>query len=114
MDFTINAPEPLPTLPAAVEVAAYRIALEAFTNIVKHAEASACRIELRIENNLLLLEVADNGRGLSNGTRAGVGFTSMRERAAELGGDCALENIPTGGTRVQARLPIGKDLNHDH
>ena len=65
MQITFDVTEPMPPLPAAVEVAAYRIALEAFTNIVKHAQASACQIKIKIENNSLLLEVSDNGKGLS-------------------------------------------------
>jgi signal transduction histidine kinase len=106
MQITFDATEPLPSLPAAVEVAAYRITLEAFTNIVKHAGANACQIKIRIENGSLDLEVADNGKGLPETARAGIGFTSIRERAAELGGECVIENNPTGGTIVRARLPI--------
>lgn len=109
MTITIDAPEPFPSLPAAVEVAAYRIALEGFTNIVKHTGASACQINIRIMDNALFLDVSDNGQGLPVEKRAGVGFASMRERAAELGGECVIENIPTGGMRVSARLPIGKE-----
>lgn len=109
MTITIDASEPLPSLPAAVEVAAYRIALEAFTNIVKHANANVCQIKLRVEDHSLLLEISDNGKGLSSEKRAGVGFTSMRERAAELGGECEIENISSGGARVKARLPLGKE-----
>ncbi len=109
MTITFDVTEPLPSLPAAVEVAAYRITLESFTNIIKHAEASACQIKIKIENRSLLLEISDNGKGLSAGSRAGVGRTSMHERAAELGGECIIENIPTGGTHVSARLPIGKE-----
>jgi len=101
--------EPMPSLPAAVEVAAYRIALEAFTNIINHAQATTCHIEVKREIRSLLLQVSDNGIGLTDGYRAGVGLTSMRERAAELGGDCTVENISSGGTRVCARLPIGKE-----
>jgi len=109
MTITFDVTEPLPSLPAAVEVAAYRIALESFTNIIKHAEANACQIKIKIENRTLLMEISDNGKGLSAGSRAGVGRTSMHERAAELGGECVIENIPTGGTHVSARLPIGKE-----
>ncbi len=109
MSITFDVTEPLPSLPAAVEVAAYRIALESFTNIIKHAEASACQIKIKIENKALLLEISDNGKGLSAENRAGVGRTSMYERAAELGGAWIFENIPTGGTHVSARLPIGKE-----
>ena len=98
--------EPMPPLPAAVEVAAYRIALEAFTNVIKHAGASACHVLIKIENGSLLLEIVDNGRGLPAANRAGVGFYSMRERASELGGEFAVENKPSGGTIVRARLPM--------
>lgn len=109
LQVTFDITDPMPPLPAAVEVAAYRIALEAFTNIINHAEASVCHIRLKIEDSSLLLEVSDNGKGLSLSNRAGVGFTSMRERAAELGGEWFVENIPTGGTRIRAQLPIAKE-----
>lgn len=106
---TFDVTEPMQALPAAVEVAAYRIALESFTNVVKHSAASACHIMIKIEDNSLLLELLDNGKGMLPETRAGIGFNSMRERASELGGKCVIENHPAGGTRVSARLPIGKD-----
>lgn len=106
VDITFDATEPMPPLPAAVEVAAYRIALEAFTNVINHAEASRCTIKIKVESNALLLEVIDNGKGVSKGQHVGVGLNSMRERAAELGGDCIVENNPSGGTRLTARLPI--------
>jgi signal transduction histidine kinase len=109
LQVTLDVTKPMPPLPAAVEVATYRIALEAFTNVVNHAEASACHIEIKIQDHLLLLEVSDNGQGLPSNARVGVGSSSMRERAAELGGECLIAAIPTGGTRVSARLPIGKD-----
>ena len=109
LQVTFDVTKPMPPLPAAVEVAAYRIALEAFTNVVNHADASACHIEIKIDNGSLLLEVSDNGKGLTPTAHLGVGSTSMRERAAELGGVCIIENMPKGGTRVTARLPLGKD-----
>jgi signal transduction histidine kinase len=98
LQVTFEVTEPMPSLSAAVEVAAYRIALEAFTNIVQHAEASTCNVKLFIENNSLQLIVSDNGKGLSSKTHLGEGSTSMRERAAELGGELTIDNIPTGGT----------------
>lgn len=106
LQITFDVADPMPSLPAAVEVAAYRIALEAFTNIVNHAEATSCHIRIMIENHSLLLEVSDKGKGLPSNNRAGVGFTSMRERAAELGGQFVIENNPSGGTRIRANLPI--------
>ncbi len=106
---TVDAPDYLPALPAALEVAAYRIVLEALTNVARHAHARECWIRLSIEDDLQI-EVADDGVGLPPPPtiRAGVGLTSMRERATELGGSCALEPRPGGGTRVLARLPHGE------
>jgi len=106
LQISFDTTEPMPSLPAAVEVAAYRIVLEAFTNIIQYAEASACHIKLKLEDNSLLLEVSDNGKGLSPNKRSGVGLTSMRERASELGGECVVENNPAGGALVKAKLPI--------
>ncbi len=104
--FTVRTPDRLPLLPAAVEVAFYRIAQEALTNVVKHAQAQNCTLSLTVEGGLSL-EVADDGRGLANNRRAGVGLTSMCQRAAELGGQCQITAGPAGGTRVLARLPLG-------
>jgi signal transduction histidine kinase len=59
-----------------------------------------------VEKDVLLLEVSDNGKGMPPNLRAGVGLTSMRERASELGGECMIENNPTGGALVKARLPL--------
>jgi signal transduction histidine kinase len=103
----VEAPESeaLPPLPAAVEVAAYRIAQEALTNVVRHAGARNCTVRLSLDDGLGL-EVTDDGVGLPADRAAGVGLASMRERAAELGGECVTEALPTGGTRVFARLPL--------
>ena len=106
LQITFDITEPMPPLPAAVEVAAYRIALEAFTNIINHAQANTCQITIKVENNSLLLVISDNGKGLLQNNHAGIGLTSMRERANELGGEFMIENNPSGGALVQARLPI--------
>ncbi len=105
MQITLDAPENPPPLPAAVEVAAYRIALEAMTNVSRHAGAQHCYIRLSLPDDLCL-EVTDDGCGMSGSVRAGVGLTSMRERAEELGGVCVAETLPQGGTGVKARLPL--------
>ena len=102
LQVTLNAPESLPPLSAAVEVAIYRIALEAFTNVVQHAQARGCQIDIKLENNWLTLQVSDDGHGLSSNARSGVGFALMRERANELGGECNIELNPVGGLRVEA------------
>ncbi len=101
---TIDAPDELRSLPAAVEVAAYRIVTEALTNVARHASARRCVVRLSL-NGALELEVADDGTGLASGHRRGVGLASMLERAAELGGTCQVRSTP-GGTQVWARLPI--------
>jgi signal transduction histidine kinase len=101
----VSAPERLPPLPAAVEVAAYRITQEALTNVARHAQAHTCHVRLALEE-VLQLEIADDGVGLPSERRTGVGLTAMRERAIELGGSCVVEPMPTGGTRVLARLPV--------
>jgi signal transduction histidine kinase len=106
---SLEAPPDLPPLSAALEVAAYRIALEAITNVGRHAQASTCRVCLAVVDESLHLEIADDGLGLSSEARAapiGVGLASMRERADELGGTCVIESQPDGGTRVYVVLPL--------
>jgi signal transduction histidine kinase len=104
---SVEAPESLPPLPAAVEVATYHIAQEAMTNVVRHAGASTCsiRITLDEEAGVLHLEVEDDGRGVGGDHKAGVGTHSMRERAEELGGRCTIEALPLRGTLVSVQLP---------
>ncbi|WP_248960758.1 sensor histidine kinase [Sphaerisporangium perillae] len=100
---TIDAPDPLPSLPAAVEVAAYRIATEAITNTLRHGDAGSCRVTLRADG-ALHLEITDNGSGRGP-WRHGVGLRSMHERAAELGGSLTAGPTDRGG-RVHALLPL--------
>jgi len=102
----VEAPEELPPLPAAVEVAAYRIALEAMTNAARHADAKNCAVRLSLDDRAMELVVADDGRGIGADRGAGVGLHSMRERAEELGGTFAVGPGPAGGTRVEVRLPL--------
>jgi two-component system, NarL family, sensor kinase len=104
---TMEGPEALPPLSAAVEVAAYRIAQEALTNVVRHAKARSCVVHLALDQagGALTLEIADDGRGLDRDHGRGVGLASMRERAEELGGTCHIEPMPGGGTRVRVQLP---------
>jgi signal transduction histidine kinase len=105
VSFRLDAPEHLPDLAAAVEVACYRITQEALTNVVRHAQARDCTIRIALDE-VLTLEIADDGIGLTPSYRPGVGFSSMRERAEELGGSCIINSRPTGGTRVYAQLPL--------
>jgi len=95
-------------LPAAVEVACYRIVQEALTNVVRHAGASNCSIRIRPdeEASVLVVEVQDDGRGIRDHDRTGVGLISMRERTEELGGRCTVGRLEGGGTLVTALLPF--------
>lgn len=104
----LEAPSQFPTLPAAVEVAAYRIVLEALTNVARHAQARTCRVCLTLAE-ALTIEVFDDGRGLPSQPLVGIGLASMRERAAELGGTCVITQGTTGGTHVLAQLPLAKE-----
>jgi len=104
-------PKGLPPLSAAVEVAAYRIVLEALTNVIRHAQAKHCAIQFSPSQNgsnaILQIEIVDDGIGLPRDLRAGVGLRSMRERAEELDGRLTVESHPSV-TRVLAILPIGE------
>jgi signal transduction histidine kinase len=94
-------------LPAAVEVAAYRIVSEALANVVKHAGASHVDVRLEGDAGGLTVTVADDGRGIGPDVTAGVGLLSLRERAEELGGRCEVVCPESGGTTVRAVLPYG-------
>ena len=103
----VDGPAEVLQLPAAVEVAAYRIALEAMTNTVRHAQATRAQGQIAVIDGALHLEISDDGCGLPTGYRAGVGISSMRERATELGGTCLLESRQPHGTLIWATLPLG-------
>ena len=113
LSVSVDAPEGLPPLSAAVEVAAYRIAQEALSNVSRHAGENACTVSLAVDaSGVLCLEVHDDGSGMPDpaaGSPAGVGLTSMRERAGELGGSLVVVALPEGGTCVRARLPLPEE-----
>ena len=111
LSITLNPPEHLPPLPAAVEVAIYRIAQEALTNVVRHANAQHCVLRLDVGNDVCL-EICDDGQGILSDSREGVGLTSMRERAAELGGTCVIQPGEAGGTQICVRLPFPQEDQH--
>jgi signal transduction histidine kinase len=104
----VDAPKQLEPLPAAVEVAIFRIAQEAMTHVVRHAKAQTCWLRLSIDApaRVLCLDVQDDGEGIAPERHLGVGLRSMRERAAELGGTLTVEPAAVGGTLVRARLPL--------
>jgi two-component system, NarL family, sensor kinase len=107
LSITLDAPPTLPVLPAAVEVAAYRILTEALTNIARHTHAHQVTITVAIDGDLCLAVQDDGSTSTANGDgwRPGTGLQSMNERVAEVGGTLEVGPTPTGG-RVQASLPL--------
>ena len=105
---TVSAPVAMPRPPAEVELAAYRIAMEAMTNVARHAAARRCSVDLSQDDGALVVRVRDDGVGLPPGTaRGGVGLRSMAERAEQLGGRCTVAPAAGGGVAVLAVLPVG-------
>lgn len=93
------------SIDSRVEVAAYRIVVEAVRNAARHAAASSVSVEARVEAGDLVLRVTDDGLGLG-GAPPGVGRRAMTERATELGGSVLVTDCPGGGTEVTARIPL--------
>jgi len=107
LKFDVSAPaDGLPSLPAAVEVNAYRIVLEALNNVVKHARAGQCAVKFSFDANTLVIHIADDGVGMPKEYRAGVGLRSMRSRAEEIGGELHIESREPHGAHIIARLPL--------
>ncbi|MFE7213555.1 sensor histidine kinase [Streptomyces sp. NPDC001698] len=102
---TVDAPEQLPQLPAAVEVTAYRVAVEAVTNIARHAAVTAATLTLDLRGSThLRVTVADSGRCTEPWT-PGVGIQSMHERVEQIGGTLTVRTTPEGAT-ITAELPL--------
>lgn len=102
---TVDAPEQLPQLPAAVEVAAYRVAVEAVTNIARHAAVTVATLTLELRAGThLRVTVADSGRCTEPWT-PGVGIQSMHERVEQIGGTLTVHTTPEGAT-ITAELPL--------
>jgi signal transduction histidine kinase len=98
------------TLPAGVELSAYRIVQEALTNTLKHAGPARAEVELRYHPDLLEVRVDDDGQGSSSLLKAGQGLVSMRQRAALLGGEVSLGPRSGTGFQVAAKLPVNGEL----
>ena len=102
---TVEAPPVLAELSAAVEVATYRIATEAITNVVRHSTATAAAVYLAVDTATLRLEIRDNGVNAGPAWQSGVGLTSISERTAELGGHCQIR-YDENGCSVSVVLPL--------
>lgn len=105
LDIQIDAPAELPPLPAAIEVAAFRIVQEGLTNVLHHAQARHAVVHISV-NGDLSIEIRDDGTGFQARREGGLGLLSMRERAVELGGRCDILSSSGQGTTIQANLPI--------
>ncbi|MBK9121897.1 MAG: GAF domain-containing sensor histidine kinase [Chloroflexi bacterium] len=110
--FSLDADRLPDVLSAAAEVATYRIALEAATNALKHANARHCWITLGVTGaNRLAITIEDDGIGMPATIVPNVGLRSMRERAEELGGTFQIEAGGRGGTRIAGTIPL-PERNH--
>jgi len=109
LDISLDLPPDPLQLPAAVEVATYRIVTEAVTNVVRHAGAERCwlTITAAAANGTVGIDVVDDGVGISDPVATGVGLAAMRERAAELGGQVELRRLLPHGTHLHVELPAG-------
>lgn len=98
-------------LPNHVEENVFRIVQEALTNVLKHAQASAVHLELRLDRNHIQLDVQDDGAGFAPErklTHGGFGLSNMRERAEMLGGLLSIDSQPGRGTNVHAVVPLAQ------
>ncbi len=109
----VSGPETTGPLPAAVETAAYRIVVEALTNVVRHSGARSCSVVIMISGEAVEVSVRDDGRGLDGDRSPGVGLRSMQERAAEVGGAMSIRS-DASGTVVSGRLPLALGGPDDH
>nr|MDQ3610171.1 histidine kinase [Actinomycetota bacterium] len=91
-------------LPAPVESTAYFIVAEALTNVIKHAGASGVDVSLRLAEDVLSIDVLDDGHGGAGAQEAGSGLTGLRDRVDVLGGTLTVDS-GAGGTRLRAALP---------
>ena len=93
------------SVPRGVDRTVYAIAREALTNALRHAGPARARVSITYQDDRLVLDVSDDGRG--GPAKAGFGISGMRERARAVGGDLEAGPRPTGGFRVRASLPTG-------
>ena len=101
----VSLPDDLPEMPAAVEVATYRVTQEALSNVVRHSRANRSEVVLSVDPDGIRLQVSDNGTGDVRPRPGGIGLTTMHERAAEIGGELTIEAGNSRGTTVALWLP---------
>ncbi len=106
MEIDVDGSDTRGPLPAAIETAAYRIAVEAMTNAVRHSDGTRCTVSILVDDAAVELSVRDDGHGLKPDRAPGVGLRSMGERAAEVGGTLTVQSPAERGTVITARLPL--------
>jgi two-component system, NarL family, sensor kinase len=109
----VSGSEPSDALPAAIETAAYRIAVEAMINAVRHSGGTHCAISILVDDSAVEVLVRDDGHGLVPDRKPAVGLRSMQERAAEVGGTLSVRST-ADGTVVSAPLPLSVGGPVDH
>jgi signal transduction histidine kinase len=96
------------SLPGKESVELLRILQEALANVRRHSGARNVEVGLRTDDESILIEVADDGRGFDPGSpRAGIGLSAMRERVEGLGGEIEVRSRPGEGTKVMVMVPSG-------
>jgi PAS domain S-box-containing protein len=117
IEVDLDLPSTFERLPQEVETALFRVVQEALINIHHHADSPTALIRLRVDDNRLLLEIVDRGRGMpstavpqlpAGGGALGVGVAGMRERLQQLGGTFEIQSS-VHGTTVRAQLPLSRD-----
>ena len=99
----------LPSLPGEVEIVIYRVAQEALTNVIRHADTDEAELAVERRPDRLVLRVVDSGRGLRDAPSDGVGLRGMRERALMVGADLFIQNRLNGGVEVRLDVPLHED-----
>jgi signal transduction histidine kinase len=97
-----------PDVPIEVKESLYRIAQEALNNIAKHARARQVSLQLKVESDVVMLEISDDGAGfdVTQNFPGHLGLHTMRERAEKAGGTFAIDRAPNAGTRLQVKIPL--------
>jgi signal transduction histidine kinase len=108
-------PEEEPTFTSEAAIALFRIAQESFTNILKHSGAKSMDLTLDIDEDAIVMQISDDGRGISAGELNAIhshGLASMRHRVRALGGRLDIRSPASGGTILLVRIPADKALSH--
>jgi signal transduction histidine kinase len=95
-------------LPVAVRQDLLRITQEAISNALRHAKSTAISVSLRLDPPYLILEVKDNGSGITTAAEAreGFGFVNMRARVKKLNGSLDIRTVPGRGTSIVVCVPL--------